>query len=326
MKRFRSSRIIGLCVAAIAFAFGALASAQDYPTRPIRLIVPFAPGGGTDILARVLAPKLSEGLGQQIVIDNRPGASSIIGTDIVAKATPDGYTLLAVDTSFTVNPSLQPKLPYDSLKDLAPVVHLASAPVILVVHPSVPAKTVKELVALAKSKPGALSYASGGNGASTHLAGELFKMVAGVDIVHVPYKGTGPAIADVVAGQVQMNFAGISSARQLVEAGRLRAIAVTGDKRNPAMPDVPTFAEAGLPGVDAGTNWGMFAPAGTPPAIIAKLNAQVNRALHLPDVKARVTELGYDIGGGTPEDWARLERSEMDKWAKVVKQAGIKID
>jgi tripartite-type tricarboxylate transporter receptor subunit TctC len=195
-----------------------------------------------------------------------------------------------------------------------------------VIHPSVPAKTLKELVALAKAKPGSIAYASGGNGASTHLAGELFKMVAGVDIVHVPYKGTGPAIADVVAGQVQMNFAGISSARQFVESGRLRAIAVTGERRNAAMPDVPTFAEAGYPGVDAGTNWGMFAPAGTPRDVIAKVNAEVNRALQLPDVKTRVTELGYEVGGGTPEDWAQLARAETDKWTKVVREAHIKID
>ncbi len=308
-------------LAALTFS----ASAQDYPSRPVRVIVPFAPGGGTDILVRILAPRLSASFGQQIVVENRPGASSIIGTDLVVKSPPDGYTLLAVDTSFTVNPSLQAKMPYDSLKDLAPVIHLAAAPVILVIHPSVPAKSVKELVALAKAKPGGLAYASGGNGASTHLAGELFKMVAGVDIVHVPYKGTGPAIADVVAGQVQMNFAGISSARQHVESGRLRAIAVTGDKRNPALPDVPTFAESGLP-VDAGTHWGLLAPAGTPAAVIAKVNAETDRALRLAEVKARIAELGFDAAGGSPEAWAALIRSEMVKWAKVVKEARIKLD
>ncbi|MEO5784375.1 MAG: tripartite tricarboxylate transporter substrate binding protein, partial [Casimicrobiaceae bacterium] len=311
---------------AVLLPWTAAAQAQSYPNRPVRLIVPFAPGGGTDILMRILAPKLSEALGQPIVIDNRPGASSIIGTELVAKAPADGYTLLAVDTSYSVNPSLHAKLPYDSVKDLAPVIHLASAPVILVVHPSVPAKSVKELVALGKAKPGSLAYASGGNGASTHLAGELLKMVAGIDAVHVPYKGTGPAIADVVAGQVQMNFAGISSARQFVESGRLRAIAVTGDKRNPAMPDVPTFAESGYPGVDAGTNWGLFAPAGTPPEVVARLNTELNRVLQMPEVKSRVADLGYDVGGGTPEAWAARARADTEKWAKVVKQAGIKID
>lgn len=300
--------------------------AQDYPSRPIRLIVPFAPGGGTDILVRILAPRLTTSLGQQIVVENRPGASSVIGTGEVVRSAPDGYTLLAVDTSFTVNPSLQPKMPYDSLKDLAPVIHLAAAPVILVVHPSVPAKSVTELVALARSKPGGLSYASGGNGASTHLAGELFKMVAGVDIVHIPYKGTGPAIADVVAGQVQMNFAGISSARQHVDSGRLRAIAVTGARRNSALPDVPTFSEAGLQGVDAGTHWGLLAPAGTPPAVIQKLNAETDRVLQLPEVKARIAELGFDAAGGAPDAWVALIRSEMAKWAKVVKEARIKLD
>ena len=300
-------------------------SAQDYPSRPVRVIVPFAPGGGTDILVRILSPRLSASLGQQIVVENRPGASSIIGTGEVVRSAPDGYTILAVDTSFTVNPSLQPKMPYDSLKDLAPVIHLAAAPVILVMHPSVPAQSVKELVALAKAKPGGLAYASGGNGASTHLAGELFKMVAGVDIVHIPYKGTGPAIADVVAGQVQMNFAGISSARPHVESGRLRAIAVTGDKRNPALPDVPTFAESGL-AVDAGTHWGLLAPAATPAAVIRKINAEVDRVLQQPEVKARIAELGFDAAGGSPEAWAALIRSEMAKWAKVVKEARIKLD
>src|SRR5205814_4342465 len=197
------------------------------------------------------------------------------------------------------------------LKDLAPVIHLAAAPVILVLHPSVPAQSVKQLVALAKSKPGALAYASGGNGASTHLAGELLKMVAGVDIVHVPYKGTGPAIADVVAGQVQMNFAGISSARPFVEAGRLRAIAVTGARRNPALPDVPTFAETGLPGVDAGTHWGLLVPAGTPADVIGKFNVQTDRVLQQPDVKACIAELGFDGAGGSPEAWAAVVPAEM---------------
>ena len=314
---------IFLAAAFSSFAF--CASAQDYPSRPVRVIVPFAPGGGTDILVRILAPRLSASLGQQVVVENRPGASSIIGTGEVVRSAPDGYTLLAVDTSFTVNPSLQAKMPYDSLKDLAPLIHLAAAPVILVIHPSVPAKSVKELVALARAKPGGLAYASGGNGASTHLAGELFKMVAGVDIVHVPYKGTGPAIADVVAGQVQMNFAGISSARQHVESGRLRAIAVTGDKRNPALPEVPTFAESGL-SVDAGTHWGLLAPAGTPAAVIAKVNAETDRALRLAEVKARIAELGFDAAGGSPEAWAALIRSEMVKWARVVKEARIKLD
>ena len=314
----------------LLFAFLAVLTfnvpAQDYPSRPIRLIVPFAPGGGTDILVRILSPRLSASLGQQMVVENRPGASSVIGTGEVVRSAPDGYTLLAVDTSFTVNPSLQPKMPYDSLKDLAPVIHLAAAPVILVVHPSVPAKSVADLVALARSKPGGLSYASGGNGASTHLAGELFKMVAGVDVVHIPYKGTGPAIADVVAGQVQMNFAGISSARQHVDSGRLRAIAVTGARRNSALPDVPTFSEAGLQGVDAGTHWGLLAPAGTPPAVIQKLNAETDRVLQLPEVKARIAELGFDAAGGAPDAWVALIRSEMAKWAKVVKEARIKLD
>jgi tripartite-type tricarboxylate transporter receptor subunit TctC len=301
------------------------ASAQPWPTKPVRIVVPFAPGGGTDILMRVLAPQLSTALGQQVVIENKPGASSIIGTEQVTKSAPDGYTLLAVDTSFMVNPSLR-KLPYDSEKDLVPVIHLASAPVILVLHPTTPAKSVSELVALAKSKPGGLSYASGGNGASTHLAGEQFKMVAGIDIVHIPYKGTGPAMADVVAGQVPMIFAGISSARQYVDNGRLLGLAVTSAKRNPAMPAVPTFAEVGLPGVDSGTEWGLLAPAGTSREVVMKVNAESNKVLQMPEIKSRVIELGFDVAGGTPEAYATVIRNDTAKWGKVVKQAGIKVD
>ncbi|MGZ5138479.1 MAG: tripartite tricarboxylate transporter substrate binding protein, partial [Burkholderiales bacterium] len=240
----------------VCLAGAAPAWAQTYPVKTIRVVVPFAPGGGTDILTRVIAPKMSEMLRQQIIVDNRPGAGSQIGTDLVVKAPPDGYTVLMVDTAFTTNPSLYSKLPYDSIKDLVPVSLSASAPVIMVVHPSVPAKTAKELVALARSHPGALNFASGGPGSSTHLGVELLKYVAKVNLVHIPYKGTGPAVADVLGGQVTMMFAGISSVKQHVEAGRLRAIAVTGDKRSPAMPSVPTFIEAGLKGVDASTYWG----------------------------------------------------------------------
>ncbi|MGZ5092206.1 MAG: tripartite tricarboxylate transporter substrate binding protein [Burkholderiales bacterium] len=310
----------------VCLAGAAPAWAQTYPVKTIRVVVPFAPGGGTDILTRVIAPKMSEMLRQQIIVDNRPGAGSQIGTDLVVKAPPDGYTVLMVDTAFTTNPSLYSKLPYDSIKDLVPVSLSASAPVIMVVHPSVPAKTAKELVALARSHPGALNFASGGPGSSTHLGVELLKYVAKVNLVHIPYKGTGPAVADVLGGQVTMMFAGISSVKQHVEAGRLRAIAVTGDKRSPAMPSVPTFIEAGLKGVDASTYWGALAPAKTPEDVVNKLSAAVGQSLKMPEVSQKLIDLGFDPIGGTPEQYGQVIASEMDKWSKVIKAANIRLD
>jgi tripartite-type tricarboxylate transporter receptor subunit TctC len=312
------------CVFALCFAAPALS--QTYPAKTIRIVVPFAPGGGTDILTRVLTPKMSEQLKQQIVVDNRPGAGSQIGSDLVAKAPADGYTLLMVDTAFLTNPSLYSKLPYDSLRDFAPVSLAASAPVIMIVHPSVPVRTAKELVALARSKPGALNFASGGPGSSTHLGVELLKYVARVDLTHIPYKGTGPAVADVLGGQVTMMFAGISSVKQHVEGGRLRAIAVTGEKRSPAMPAVPTFIEAGLRGVDASSYWGALAPARTPADAIERVSRTMAQVLKMPDVSAKLVDLGFDPIGGTADEYARLIASEIDKWAKVIKAAGIRLD
>jgi tripartite-type tricarboxylate transporter receptor subunit TctC len=300
--------------------------AQTFPARAIRVIVPFAPGGGTDILIRTVSPKLSEALGQQLVIDNRAGGGSTIGSELAAKAPPDGYTLLMVDTSFTTNPSLYSKLPYDSARDFAPVSLMAAAPVILIVHPSVPVKTVKEFVALAKSKPGQLNFASGGPGSSTHLGGELLKLVAGIDLVHIPYKGTGPAVADVLGGQVVMMFAGISSVKQHVAVGRLRAIAVTGQKRSPAMPEVPTFIESGLRGVDSGTYWGCLAPAATPKDIVNKLSTTIANVLKMGDIEKRLSDLGFDAIGGTPDQFATIIRSETEKWARVIKSAHVKLD
>jgi len=300
--------------------------AQTFPARAIRVIVPFAPGGGTDILIRTVSPRLSEALGQQLVIDNRAGGGSTIGSELAAKAPPDGYTLLMVDTSFTTNPSLYSKLPYDSARDFAPVSLMAAAPVILIVHPSVPVKTVKEFVALAKSKPGQLNFASGGPGSSTHLGGELLKLVAGIDLVHIPYKGTGPAVADVLGGQVVMMFAGISSVKQHVAVGRLRAIAVTGQKRSPAMPEVPTFIESGLRGVDSGTYWGCLAPAATPKDIVNKLSTTIANVLKMGDIEKRLSDLGFDAIGGTPDQFATIIRSETEKWARVIKSAHVKLD
>ncbi|MDP4908954.1 MAG: tripartite tricarboxylate transporter substrate binding protein [Burkholderiaceae bacterium] len=306
--------------------FGFSAFAQSWPTKPIRVVVPFAPGGGTDILARVLAPRLSELLGQPIVIDNKPGASSIIGSQIVAQAPADGYTLLMVDSSILVNPGLRSNLPYDTLKAFTPISHLAVGPVILVVNPSVPAQNLSELVKLAKAKPGELFYGSGGNGASTHLAGELFKMAANINIGHAPFKGTGEAMAAVMGGQVPMTFTGISSAKQPVAAGRLRALALTGERRHPAMPNVPTFAEAGLKGVDASSHWGLLGPANLPAAIVNQLSAAVNKALAESAIQVRVAGLGFDVKGGLPSDHLKLMEVEIEKWRKVIQTAGIKVN
>ena len=317
-------RRIGLALCVLV-ALGAEAFAQSYPTRPIRLIVPFGAGGGTDNLARIIEPLVSRGLGQPLVIENRPGGGSVIGMDAVAKAAPDGYTLVMTDTSIAVNPSLKP-LPYDSIKDFEPVSLLATAPVILVAHPSLPAKTLQEFVALAKREPGKLNYASGGIGASTHLGGELLKFVAGIDVAHVPYKGTGPAMNDLIGGHVQVMFSGISSARPHMDAGKLRALAVTGEARNAATPDVPTFAEAGLPGVTASTYWGILAPKGTPKEIVERVSAEFARAVREPDVVARIAQLGYLPIAGGPSDYAANIKAEIEKWAPVVKNANIKAE
>ena len=313
--------------AAVALLFGVSAAfAQTYPSKPIRIVVPFAPGGGTDILTRIMLPKLGDTLKQQLIVDNRPGAGSQIGTELVAKAPADGYTVLMVDTAFMTNPSLYSKLPYNSQRDFAPVSLAATAPVIMIVHPSVPVRTVKELVALARAQPGALNFASGGPGSSTHLGVELLKYVAKIDLVHVPYKGTGPAVVDVLGGQVTMMFAGISSVKQHVEAGRLRAIAVTGAQRSPAMPKVPTFGEAGMKQVDASSYWGALAPARTPQDAVNRLSTAMAQVLKTPDVRDKLVELGFDPIGGGPSEFGTLIAKETEKWAAVIKAAGVKLD
>jgi tripartite-type tricarboxylate transporter receptor subunit TctC len=317
-------RRIGLALCVLV-ALGAEAFAQSWPARPIRLVVPFGAGGGTDNLARIIEPLVSKGLGQPLVIENRPGGGSVIGMDAVAKAAPDGYTLVMTDTSIAVNPSLKP-LPYDSIKDFEPVSLLAAAPVILVAHPSLPAKTLQEFVALAKQQPGKFNYASGGIGASTHLGGELLKFVAGIDVAHVPYKGTGPAMNDLIGGHVHVMFSGISSARPHMDSGALRALAVTGDTRNAATPAVPTFAEAGLPGVTASTYWGVLAPKGTPKDIVERVSVEFAKAIRDPDVVARIAQLGYLPIAGGPPDYAANIKSEIAKWAPVVKNANIKAE
>jgi tripartite-type tricarboxylate transporter receptor subunit TctC len=290
------------------------------------MVVGYGAGGGADSLIRALAPELSELLGQQVVVDNRPGGGSVIGTQIVATSKPDGYTLLVADNAYIVNPFLMAKLPYDSLRDFAPVALLsASSTTLAVVHPSLPVKTVKELIALARARPGELNYASGGNGTIPHLMGGLLNSVAKINLVHIPYKSTALAIYAAASGEVTIAFGGIFAVKGLVESGRLRALAIASAARNPLMPAVRTFAETGWPAVDATGYRGLLAPAGTPREIIVRLNADANKAVQLPAVRARLTELGYDVLGGTPEDYGRVIRAEMDKWGKIIRDTGIKV-
>src|SRR4051812_48707441 len=310
----------GACVAVIAamgFTSG-LAQAQGYPTHSIRLIVPFPPGGATDILARAVAQRWTETLGQAVVVDNRPGAGGNIGSDLVAKAAPDGYTLLMGTVgTHAVNPSLYSQMPYDHIKDFAPVILVAAVPNVMEVNPSVPAKTVAEFIAYAKANPGKINFASSGSGTSIHLAGELFKVMTGVQMTHVPYKGSAPALSDLMGGQVQVMFDNLPPSLPQIKAGKLRALAVTSAQRAPALPDVPTVAEAGLPGYEASSWFGVLAPAGTPPAVIARLNGEVAKWLATPDAKERMLATGANAIGGSPEDFAAHIRSETAKWAKV---------
>ena len=314
------SRAIGLVLLAICGA----AAAQNFPEKPVRVVIPYAPGGGTDNLVRIIAPSVSAGLGQQLIIENRPGGASIIGTEIVAKAAPDGYTLLATDSAVFVNPGLfKAKMPFDTAKSLTGVTMMAFAPVLLVIHPSVPASNLKELLALARAKPGYLNYASGGYGTSTHLSAELMKQAAKVFIVHIPYKGTGPAMSDLLGGQVHMQFAGISSARSHVEAGRLRPIAVTGKQRNPAMPNVPTFDESGLPGIDADTYWGLYAPADTPAAALAALGKAFAAALKSPAHAEKLAALGFLPLGNSPQEHTQQMHNMIARWTEVIDRGKI---
>jgi len=301
------------------------AFAADYPAKAVRMIVPFPPGGPNDILGRVVAQKLSEQLGQQVVIDNRGGAGGIIGAELAARAVADGYTLLFGGTaSLAINPSLHRKLPYDPLRDFAAVSLVGTAPSLLTVHPSLPVKNVKDLIDLAKARPGQLNFVSAGVGTPPHLAGELFKNMTGVDMVHVPYKGGGPALTDLLAGQVGIYFSGISSVLPYVREGRLRGLAVTSAKRTAVMPDTPTIAESGLPGYEVGNWYAIVAPAATPGTVVTQLNREIVRALTVPAVKKRFLELAADPVGSTPGELAAYNRSEIAKWANVIKSAGIK--
>jgi tripartite-type tricarboxylate transporter receptor subunit TctC len=302
------------------------AEAQVYPAGPVRLIVPFPPGGTADPVARAVAQKLSQQLGQQVIVDNRPGASTIIGTDLVAKAAPDGHTLLSAPFSFSANPALFAKLPYDPHRDLTPVTFLGATPVVLIVHPSLPARSVKELLAMAKARPGEINYGSAGNGTSNHLAAELFNQLAGVKLAHVPYKGAGPATVALVAGEVFVGFPALPSAAPHIRSNRARALAVAARSRTRSMPDLVTMGEAGVAGCELEAWHGVMAPAATPAAIVMRLSNEIRKALRDPEVSQRFDAIGFETGGGSTEDFARFIKSEMQKWATVVRAANIKVD
>jgi len=317
--------VLGL-IAGCAIGIGSQALAQDYPTRSIRFVVPYPPGGGTDIIARIVQPKLSEALGQPIVIENRGGAGGAVGTEAAARSTPDGYTFLFTLSSHTINPLLY-KLNYDIERDFVPVSMIVSVPQLIAAHPDAPARTLKEMVAAARARPGFLAFASVGNGTPSHIAGELLKLKAGIDMVHIPYKGGGPAVTDTVAGQVPFLFVTAPAALSQVRAGRLRALAVTTQKRSAAAPEIPTVAEAlGMPDYEVDSWYAMFAPAKTPPAIVARMQKEAARAVHLPEARQKLLEQGADAVGGTSEELDRVVKGELKRWAEVIRNAGIKLE
>jgi tripartite-type tricarboxylate transporter receptor subunit TctC len=303
------------------------AQAQNYPNRPIRFVVPFSPGGAADVPGRILTQKLTEALGQQVVVDNRPGAGSTIGADQVAKAPPDGYTLLTTSNTHFVSAALYKKLPYDSIGDFAPITQVTSAPNVIVVHPSLPAKTVKELVALAKAKPGKIDYASSGNGSTQHLTGALFTKMAGIEMTHIPYRGSGPATADLLSGQVTVGFPGIAGMLPQIKAGKLRALAVTSAKRSPEMPDIPTVAEAGIKGYDVTAWFGVAGPKALPREIVTKLHTELLRILKNPEVQKMLLNAGQEVAWQeTPEQFGEMLKTEAAKWARMVAESGATVN
>jgi tripartite-type tricarboxylate transporter receptor subunit TctC len=302
------------------------AVAQQYPTRPVRIIVPQSPGASTDITARLVAQGLSEAFKQSVIVDNRPGSSGIAGTELVARAAPDGYTLMVVASSFSINPALDRKLPYDSIRDFTTVTQLSKFPNMLAAHPSTPVKTLQDVIALAKAKPGQITYASAGVATGTHMTAELLRYMTKIDLLHVPYKGGGPAMTAAMGGQTQLLVATSVGLLPHVRTGKLKAIAVTSAKRSAAAPDIPTFAESGVPGYEHEPWNGMFGPAGMPKAILARVNAEVVRVLHAPEAKKVLEGDGADIVGSTPEQFGTALRAEIAKWTKVAKAAGIKAE
>jgi tripartite-type tricarboxylate transporter receptor subunit TctC len=316
-------------VVSVALALALVAAgawAQDYPSRPVHVVVPYPAGGPNDIIVRIVGKRLGETLGQPIVVENRPGAGGNIGTDSVAKSAPDGYTLVSVGPGALIINPLLGKVPYDTMRDFAPVTIMAVAPNALVAHPSFPAKSVAELIALAKRSPGTINYASGGSGSTPHLAAALFAVMAKVQLTHIPYKGTGPATADLIGGQVQVAFLGIPTVLPHIRSGKLRALAVTGKHRSPELPGVPTVDEAGVPGYELSPWYGLLAPAGTPRAVVARLSDEVTKIVRAPEMREQLSAQGAEPTGGTPEAFAQTLRSDAAVWGKVVKEAGIRAD
>lgn len=305
-------------------AGAAAIAAQSYPDRPVRFIVPYAPGGSSDVIARLLGQKLAENLGQMFVVDNRPGAGSMLGTDIAAKSAPDGYTIILSDTPHTINPSVYGKVPYDPVNGFSPISLVGTSAMFLFVHPSVPARSVKEFVALARSRPDGLAIGSGGNGTTTHLLAELFQSRAGIKLTHVPYKGAGPALVDVAAGQIPATFTSMATAAPLVKAGKLRVLGVTSVKRVATLPEVPTFAESGISDFVVEQWWGVLAPAGVAPPVVARLHGGIVKAVEAPDVRERFETLAVQPATDSPGQFRALLASEVKRWAAVVKEAGIK--
>ena len=326
MNRIIRGLHAGLWLAALASPFAALAQAQTYPDKPIRFIVPYPPGGGTDVIARIVQERFQAALGQPVVIENKGGAGGSVGTDVVAKAAPDGYTVLFTLSSHTINPAIFPKLAFDTVKDFEPIGTVASLPQILVANPQVPVNNIAELVALAKAKPGELSFASVGNGSPGHLAGELFNQRTGTQMTHIPYRGGGPAVSDVMGGQVPLLWVSIPAAAQFVKTGKLKALGVSTLKRSAAFPDVPTMQEAGIADFEVDSWYAMFVPAKTPKAVIDKLNRALNTVVADPTIRERLLAQGSEGVGGTPEALAKTVQAELPKWAKLAKDANIKAD
>ncbi len=321
----RSLLVLAAGMAGLSLVPLAALAQAAYPSAPIRVIVPTTPGGASDIMMRQLAQKMSESMKTPVVVDNKPGAGNVIGSDLVAKAAPDGYTILLTYTDHVFNPFLHANMPYDTVKDFAPIGLIGSVPLLLVTNPSVPAKSAAELIALAKAQPGKLNFASAGSGSSLHLAGELFKSMAKIDVAHIPYKGTTPGFVDLIGGQVQFMFPTSVSAWNHVQNGKLRALAITSAQRSPYLPNIPTVAESGLPGYEASIWYGMLAPAGTPPAIVARLNAELRKAMDQPDVKAKLAEQNFSLTPSTPEEFGRKINTDLDRWGKLIKEANVKL-